>query len=96
MENDKEILELKNNIHKIFISFNKKKEENLKLLEQISELNKIITRKDRDVELAKKELETEKIAKSLITNDGENSVKAKQKITNLVREIDKCISLLNK
>lgn len=64
------------------------KEENMRLDEQIN----LLTISNQDVT---KKLEDLKFAKSL-AGANEDSHEAKIKINRLVREIDKCISLLNK
>ena len=64
------------------------KEENKRLDEQIN----LLTISNQDVT---KKLEDLKFAKSL-AGTNEDSHEAKIKINRLVREIDKCISLLNK
>lgn len=64
------------------------KEENKRLDEQIN----LLTISNQDVT---KKLEDLKFAKSL-AGANEDSHEAKIKINRLVREIDKCISLLNK
>jgi len=53
--------------------------------------------KEKDIEISqlKDEIVKLKIAKSITTGD-EESQEAKQKINKLVREIDKCIALLNR
>ena len=60
--------------------------DNLKLKEQLEE-QKLYINKLKD------QIEKIKIAKSLGNSDG--SIEAKMKINELVREIDKCIGLLN-
>jgi predicted RNase H-like nuclease (RuvC/YqgF family) len=61
-------------------------DQNLKLDEQIEEQKSYINK-------LKEQIKKIKIAKSLENSDG--SVEAKLKINELVREIDKCIGLLN-
>ena len=61
-------------------------DQNLKLSENIEEQKLYINK-------LKNQIEKIKIAKSLESSDG--SIEAKMKINELVREIDKCIGLLN-
>lgn len=61
-------------------------DQNLKLSENIEEQKLYINK-------LKNQIEKIKIAKSLESSDG--SIEAKTKINELVREIDKCIGLLN-
>jgi chromosome segregation ATPase len=61
---------------------------------QVEELRVSLINKDREIEALEESNKTLKIAKSL-TGTEEHS-DAKQKINELVREIDKCIALLHK
>ena len=67
--------------------------ENTRLINEIQDLNAVIN----DQKLTIKQLEEKnkllKLAKTLETKEG--NVEAKLKINELVREIDKCIGLLN-
>ena len=52
---------------------------------------------DRDARIKELELKYERIKLSgALLGDGENAGEAKKKITELVREIDKCVALLNR
>ena len=52
---------------------------------------------DRDDRIKELELKYERIKLSgALLGDGENAGEAKKKITELVREIDKCVALLNR
>jgi hypothetical protein len=67
--------------------------ENQKYQSEIAELKQVISeQKDRIIQLENK-IKTLKITKTLETKEG--NVEAKLKINELVREIDKCIGLLN-
>ena len=70
------------------------KEENEILLNNISNLQQLNAQYDRDLSQIKEKYDLLKFAKTI---DGsiENSRETKQKINALVREIDKCIVLLN-
>ena len=61
---------------------------------QVEELRVSLMNKEREIEALEESNKTLKIAKSL-TGTEEHS-DAKQKINELVREIDKCIALLHK
>ena len=60
-----------------------------------SELSKKLSQKDFEIESLEVKLSTLKLAKSLSGNNNDMH-DAKIKVTNLVREIDKCIALLNR
>ena len=62
--------------------------EKMELVERIEALSK-------ENEMFKHQYDTLKLAKTFAANTGD-SQQAKQKISQIVREIDKCIALLNK
>jgi chromosome segregation ATPase len=52
---------------------------------------------ERDVRIKELETKYERVKLSgALLGEGENAVEAKKKITDLVREIDKCVALLNR
>jgi hypothetical protein len=52
---------------------------------------------DREVKLKELEIKYERIKISgALSGEGENASEAKKKITELVREIDRCVTLLNR
>ena len=52
---------------------------------------------DRDIKINELEIKYERVKLSgALLGEGENAVEAKEKITELVREIDKCVALLNR
>lgn len=87
--------DLKANIQQFFNEFNKLETEKNQLE------NKVISLKNEieSLELEKSDLshknEQMKIATHILSGSDENR-EAKQKINRLIREIDKCIALLNK
>lgn len=95
-EEDKLLLnDLKANTQQIFKEFNRLENDKKMLEEKILSLkNEIEILEQQKSELGRKN-EQLKIATQLLSaNDGKRE--AKQKIDFLVREIDKCIALLNK
>lgn len=70
------------------------KEENQILLENHAKLHHLLQEKIEELEMKQQEYNLLKIAKT-IQGSKENTKETKQKINTLVREIDKCISLLN-
>ncbi|MFC2111541.1 hypothetical protein ACFLQ5_03730 [Bacteroidota bacterium] len=91
---DKLVEDLDYKANKLIESKRKTENENSKLLNDISELKKIINKQKLDINKLEENNKVLKIAKSIDT--GGESVNAKQKINELVREVDKCIALLNK
>ena len=52
---------------------------------------------DREVKLKELEIKYERVKLSgALLGEGENALEAKKKITDLVREIDRCVALLNR
>jgi len=82
-------------IRKLVSLYNQQKIDNNVLTEEKSNLLKQLKEKDIEISQLKDEIVKLKIAKSITTGD-EESQEAKQKINKLVREIDKCIALLNR
>jgi uncharacterized protein (DUF3084 family) len=87
--------ELKANVQRLFQEYEQLKTENKSLTDKVTALyNEISQLKDEKNELSR-EKENIKLANQILSGkdrDGE----AKRKINSLVREIDKCIALLNK
>jgi len=52
---------------------------------------------DRDAKIKELEIKYERVKLSgALLGEGENAMEAKKKITDLVREIDRCVALLNR
>ena len=73
---------------------NSLKNENKQLLEQLSDLQNELAKVRKENELLVKKYDDLKLAKVFIASDDEKR-DAKQTITKIVREIDKCIAQLN-
>ena len=71
------------------------KGEKTSLSEANNLMEKTIAEQQAEIKQLHEQIEMLKMAKSLAVADGKNT-DAKLKINELVREIDKCISLLNK
>ena len=92
-ENKVLILGIEYKVRKLVDQLNKFKGDQERLIAENNELKKIIEENNYKVENLKEEIQKVKLAKSLEQNDG--SINANKKINELVREIDKCIGLLN-
>ncbi|HBL78197.1 MAG: hypothetical protein A2W90_16950 [Bacteroidetes bacterium GWF2_42_66] len=68
--------------------------EKQQLLNQVEELENEIDSLRHEKEALTKRYDNLKLAKSLLVSDGE-SQEAKNRINKIVREIDKCIAMLN-
>ena len=89
------LINLKNNVQQFFVEFENVENEKKGLENDVLDLK-------QQIELLKKEkselshkIEQLRLATHLLSGVDENR-EAKQKINKLVREIDKCIALLNK
>jgi uncharacterized coiled-coil DUF342 family protein len=69
------------------------RDENTRLINEIQELKKVINEQKQTISQLEEKSKILKLAKTLETKEG--NVEAKLKINELVREIDKCIGLLN-
>ncbi len=79
---------------KLIERYNKQKTENENLINKYNELTKIIEENKYRISYLEEKNKTLKFTKLLEL--GKGSVNVKQEINELTREIDKCISLLNK
>ena len=97
MTNDKEsvINKLKSNILRLRNLYEKEKETNNLLEKEKAELSTKLIQKKQEIESLEIKLNTLKLAKS-ISGENNDMQDAKVKVNNLVREIDKCIALLNR
>jgi len=74
--------------------YEKEKVKSSQLQKLNSELSEQLSLKNKEIEMYEMKLNTLKLAKSLSAFNDKHD--AKIKVTNLVREIDKCIALLNR
>ncbi|WP_340115136.1 hypothetical protein [Maribellus mangrovi] len=89
------LIDLKENTQHLFGLYHQLENENRMLQKDLEALqNKIESLEQERLELGKKN-EQLKVANQLLSGTDENQ-DAKQKINSLIREIDKCIALLNK
>jgi chromosome segregation ATPase len=71
------------------------KEQNIQLETKVSELENTLEQRNAEIKNFNEKVKMLKMAKSL-GGDSVKNTEMKLKINELVREIDKCISLLNK
>lgn len=86
---------LKNKIEKLLFLYNDLKTENTNIKKQSEDLKLKLKNKDSEIEFLNNKYNKLKLAKSLLASSGDGH-DAKIKINRIVREIDKCISLLNR
>jgi hypothetical protein len=94
-EENKEIQKLKENIKVLITMFENSKNSNQKLIEENQELLKKQHNIDKDLKDLQIKYDTLKVAKAF-TGNTEEASEAKLKVNKIVREIDKCIALLNR
>ncbi len=89
------LIDLKSNTQRLFHKITELESGKEQLEKQVIELNREIgTQKQENSELSQK-IEQLKLATQLLSGVDENK-EARQKLNKLIREIDKCIALLNK
>ncbi len=89
------LVDLKANTKQFFKEYNKLETEKLQLKNKISSLNQIIEQLNQEKSELNQKIEQLKLTSSILSGVDENR-EAKQRINKLVREIDKCIALLNR
>jgi chromosome segregation ATPase len=86
---------LKDKVKKLLSLYNDLKANNAELKKQTEEYKTQIKNKEAELDFLKNKYNKLKLAKSLLASSGD-SHDAKIKINGIVREIDKCIALLNR
>jgi hypothetical protein len=86
---------LRTNIQKLTSLYLFEKEKNSKLVEEINQLKITLDQNINKTKELEDKYSTLKMARAVESGNTDNT-EAKQKINRLVREIDKCIALLNK
>jgi chromosome segregation ATPase len=89
------VVTLKDKVKKLLSLYNNLKAENKELKKQTEEYKTQIKNKEAELDFLKNKYNKLKLAKSLLASTGD-SHDAKIKINRIVREIDKCIALLNR
>lgn len=87
------LLGIEYKLKKLLERYERNEKINHRLLSENEDLKRNILDKNQTIDKLKDELLKVKLAKSIESDDGSSD--AKLKINELVREIDKCIGLLN-
>lgn len=82
-----------NKLIQLYQSAQKEKEETLT---ENNQLISDLSDKDKTINSLEEKIKLLRITKSVSTQDDEKNKESRQKINEYVREIDKCIALLNK
>jgi len=88
------VFKLKAKIYRLISTYESLKEKHAEVLSQVARLEKELAMKEKDLKMLRNENEKLKLAKAFTSSD--ESKEAKLQISKIVREIDKCIALLNK
>ncbi|MFH1297747.1 MAG: hypothetical protein ABIJ04_10795 [Bacteroidota bacterium] len=81
-------------VHKLIDRLQSLQKENEQYRKEIHELNQITQRQNQTIEESEKKINLIKTTRNLELKEG--TVEAKATINELLREIDKCIGLLNR
>ena len=86
---------IKQKIQSVKIRLKEQQEENIRLKQQFEDLQKTVQQKQVHIEELEQENQKLSLVKGIMA-DGEGKQDAKVQINRIVREIDKCIALLNR
>lgn len=86
---------LKEKVSRVVAEATKREQENVRLQQLLQELSDTVQAKDREMIALKSQFEQLKLAKAIVASSG-NVQDARQMVGKIVREIDKCIALLNR
>ena len=89
------LINLKDNVQRFFVEFESVENEKTELENKVSDLKNDIEKLKKEKSELSHKIEQLRLATHLLSGVDENR-EAKQKINKLIREIDKCIALLNK
>lgn len=81
-------------VRQLILQYNTLQEENTKLAEKLNQSTSLINELEKQLAQSRHEYSTLKTAKMIEISDGDLK-NAKQTITQLVREVNKCIGLLS-
>ncbi len=91
---DELITQIERKIEMLVSKLDSLKTENKLLTNQIKDLEETINNKNSELESLTKKIETIKISKAI--EDGQEKEEVKKKINEILREIDRCVGLLNR
>jgi chromosome segregation ATPase len=90
-----ELTLLNKKVEELFRKYNDLRTKNGDLMKENDTLKRYLQERDEKVKELEIKYERIKISGALM-GEGESAVEAKQKINELVREIDRCVALLNR
>jgi uncharacterized membrane protein YjjP (DUF1212 family) len=92
---DEVIFSLGENIERVLLVAEALKESNLQLKQQVDELSEAVHVRDMEIEDLQSKFQNLKFTKTVVASS-EDIRSVKLRINRMVREIDKCIALLNR
>ena len=90
-----ELILLNRKLDELLDSFNHLREENRDLMSRNELLKNALLEREAEMKELEKKYDRIKLTGAFL-GDGENAVEAKRRINELMREIDKCIALLDR
>ncbi|HKK42013.1 MAG TPA: hypothetical protein VJ963_06365 [Bacteroidales bacterium] len=90
-----ELVILNRKLDDLLNRYNALKEGFDELKKENEDLKKVLQEREMNMKELEKKYERSKLSGALM-GEGENALEAKRKINELVREIDKCVALLNR
>ena len=90
------VVNIEKKVNKIISLYRSLKKEKEEILEENTNLRSEILEKDNNIKSLEEKIKLLRITKSVGDHDLEINKESRQKINEYVREIDKCIALLNK
>lgn len=87
---------IKSDIEKLIALYEKEKEQNARLLEELGQCKAERDSYAKQIEELQEEMDNLHLAEAFKARSDDDNNGAKEKIDSLVKEIDKCISLLEK
>lgn len=91
----KRVLSIKGKLEKIDKRFEKLKQDNEELQRSTANLERLLNDEKRKTQMLQNDYNKLKLAKTLVSTSGDKA-EMKFRVNELVREIDKCIALLNR
>ena len=89
-----QIVDLKKKISLLISNYVNIKDENVKLKVEKQQMVELINRLEQEVKDLKKRVEVVDLVQGVDVKDKDTMIFAKKRVNNLIRDIDKCISLL--
>lgn len=90
------VVNIEYKVNKIISLYHSLKKEKEEILEENINLKSQILERDKNIKSLEEKIKLLRITRSVGVNDIEKNKESRQKINEYVREIDKCIALLNK